>query len=185
MAKGQTMHRTLMALALAGAAGSLGACGLFEDVRSVTNELAKDSRNQDDIATGAGLTMPPDMSLRPPSTSTSAMSGEGTARRAQVILKTTEVGASPTRGAAARGAREDGPTTGERELMTRSGVTTSTSDVVRKTVDIESTRRTAGQKDFTDRVMKYDPKAKPAKDDEKNARDGSGDRPTIKRPGEL
>ena len=179
------MHRTLMALALAGAAGSLGACGVFEDVRSVTNELAKNSGDKDDIATGAGLTLPPDMTLRPPSTSTSAMSGEGTARRAQVILKTNEVGATPGRNTAGRADRESGPTSGERELMTRSGVTSSTSDVVRKTVDIESNRRTAGNKDFTDRVLKYDPKAKPTKDDEKNARDGSADKPAIKRPGEL
>lgn len=186
MAKGHSMQRTLIALALAGVAGSLGACGLFEDVRSVTNELAKDSRNQDDIATGAGLTLPPDMTLRPPSTSTSATSGEGTARRAQVILRTNEApGSGPARDGTGRTARDAGPTAGEREVMTRSGVTNSTSDVVRRTVDIESNRRTTGQRDFTDRVLKYDPRAKPTKDDEKNARDGSGDRPTIKRPGEL
>ncbi len=179
------MHRTFVALALAAAAGALGGCGLFEDIRSVTNELGKDARNQDDIATGAGLTLPPDMTLRPPSTSTSATSGEGTARRAQVILRTNEEGpAAPGRGTV-RTARETGPTAGERELLTRSGVTNSTSDVVRRTVDIESQRRTTGQKDFTDRVMKYDPKAKPAQADDKGTRDGTGDRPTIKRPGEL
>lgn len=180
------MHRTLMALAFAGAAASLGGCGVFEDIRSVSADLSKDSRNQDDIATGAGLTLPPDMTLRPPSTSTSATSGEGTARRAQVILKTNELpGAAPGRGAAARTARDTGPSGGERELMTRSGVTNTTSDVVRRTVDIESNRRSAGNKDFTDRVLKYDPNAKPAKGDDKGTRDATGDRPTIKRPGEL
>jgi len=177
------MQRTLMALALAGMAGALGGCGLFQDIRSVSNELGKEG-SRDDIATGAGLTLPPDSSLRPPSTSTSANSGEGTARRAQIILKTTDVPGTPATAAAARTGRETGPTTGERELMTRSGVTSSTSDVVRKTVDIESERRSTGQRDFTDRVMKYDPKAKPPADD-KTARDGTGDRPVIKRPGEL
>lgn len=177
------MKRTLVALALAGAAGSVGGCGLFEDIRTVSAELSKDGRNQDDIATGAGLTLPPDMTLRPPSTSTSAASGEGTARRAQVILKTNEVPAgTPGRGTTGR---EAGPSGGERELMTRSGVTPGTSDVVRRTVDIESNRRTSGQKDFTDRVLKYDPKAKPAQGDDKSTRDGTGDKPAIKRPGEL
>jgi len=183
------MYRTFMALALAAAAGALGGCGVFEDIRSVSTELSKNASNPDDIATGAGLTMPPDLTLRPPSTSTSASSGEGTSRRAQVILKTNEnPGAAPGRGTAARAGRETGPTGGEREIMTRSGVTNSTSDVVRKTVDIESQRRTSGQKDFTDRVLKYDPKAKPAAGDDKdskNARDATGDKPVIKRPGEL
>jgi hypothetical protein len=56
---------------------------------------------------------------------------------------------------------------------------------VRRTVDIEQRRSTSGQKDFTDRVLKYDPKAAPAKGDDKNARDATGDKPVIKRPGEL
>jgi len=185
MEKGQVMKRTLVALALAGAAGSVGGCGLFEDIRTVSSELSKDGRNQDDIATGAGLTLPPDMTLRPPSTSTSAASGEGTSRRAQVILKTSDPAGAPGRGTTDRAGREAGPTGGERELMTRSGVTPGTSDVVRRTVDIESNRRTSGQKDFTDRVLKYDPKAKPAQGDDKSTRDGTGDKPTIKRPGEL
>ena len=180
------MKRTLAALALAGAAGSVGGCGLFEDIRTVSAELAKDGRNQDDIATGAGLTVPPDLTLRPPSTSTSASSGEGTSRRAQVILRGNDgTGAAPGRGTTARSGTETGPTGGERELMSRSGVTSSTSDVVRKTVDIESTRRSAGSKDFTDRVLKYDPNAKPAQGEDKSTRDGTGDKPAIKRPGEL
>ena len=83
------------------------------------------------------------------------------------------------------GRGETGPTAGERELMTRSGVTRTTSDVVKRTVDIEQERSSAGQKEFTDRVLKYDPKARPAKADEKNARDATGDKPVIKRPGEM
>lgn len=179
------MHRTFMAVALAGMAGALGACGLVEDVRTVSSELSKGSGNTDDIATGSTLTLPPDSSLRPPSTSTSASSGEGTARRAQVILKTDETPATPGRTPAARTGRETGPTAGERELLARSGFTGATSDVVRKTVDIEAGRRTTGSKDFTDRVIKFDPKAKPAAGDDKGARDATGDRPVIKRPGEL
>lgn len=178
------MQRTLKVLALAGLAGALGGCGLFEDIRSVTTEMSK-GNNPDDIATGSGLTLPPDLSLRPPSTSTSASSGEGTARRAQIILKTTDLPGAPGTAAAARTGRETGPSSAERELMTRTGVTTGTSDVVRKTVDIESQRRSSGQKDFTDRVLKYDPNAKPASGDDKTARDATGDRPVIKRPGEL
>ena len=104
------MHRTLMALALASMAGALGGCGAFQDVRSISQELAKDGKNQDDIATGTALTVPPDATLRPPSTSTSATSGEGTARRAQVILKTTE---NPGTGATASTGRESGPSAAE------------------------------------------------------------------------
>jgi hypothetical protein len=177
------MHRILVAVALAGMAGALGGCGLFEDVRSVSKEFGKRG-DGDEISTGAPLTVPPEASLRPPSTN--ATSNDGTARRAQVILRTEEPAASGTtttpRG---RQAREAGPTAGERELLTRSGVTRTTSDVVKRTVDIEQERSTAGRKDFTDRVLKYDPKAKPAKDDEKSARDATGDKPVIKRPGEM
>ncbi|MCW5773883.1 MAG: hypothetical protein KIT16_19735, partial [Rhodospirillaceae bacterium] len=61
----------------------------------------------------------------------------------------------------------------------------ATSDVVRKTVNIESQRRSTGQRDFTDRVLKYDPNAKPAAGDDKKASDATGDRPVIKRPGEF
>lgn len=178
------MHRTLVALALAGMAGALGGCGLFQDVRSVTQEIGKGGE-RDEISSGAPLTLPPEASLRPPSTNVTG--NDGTARRAQVILRTDEPAASGTtttpRGRQA--AREAGPTAGERELLTRSGVTRSTSDIVKRTVDIEQERSSTGQKDFTDRVLKYDPKAKPAKADEKNARDATGDKPVIKRPGEM
>jgi len=173
------MHRMVMALALAGMAGALGGCGLFEDMRAVSQELGKRDQ-RDELTTGAPLTMPPEATLRPPSTNVN--SNEGTARRAQVILRTDEPARAP---GAARTGRESGPTAGERELMSRSGVTSSTSDVVRRTVDIEQQRGTAGQKEFTDRVLKYDPKARPAKADEKNARDATGDKPVIKRPGEM
>ena len=177
------MHRMMAALALAGMAGALGGCGLFQDVRAVTQEFGK-SGERDEISTGAPLTVPPEASLRPPSTNVT--SNDGTARRAQVILRTDEPAAGATT-ATPRGrqVREAGPTAGERELLTRSGVTSSTSDVVKRTVDIEQERSSTGQKDFTDRVLKYDPKARPAKADEKNARDATGDKPVIKRPGEM
>jgi hypothetical protein len=172
------MKRTLVALAMAGMAGGLGGCGLFQDIRSVSQELGKGGE-RDEITTGAPLTIPPEASLRPPSTS--AVNDESAARRAQVILRTEE----PARAGTARTGREAGPSAGEREVMTRSGVTTSTSDVVKRTVDIEQEQRSTGQKEFTDRVLKYDPKARPARADDKNARDASGDKPVIKRPGEL
>lgn len=178
------MKRALMALALAGAAGGLGGCGLFQDLRTVSEELGKGAQ-RDEITTGAPLTVPPEATLRPPSTN--ASNNEAAARRAQVILRTDEPARAGTPAATrtGRGARETGPTAGERELMTRSGVTRGTSDVVKRTVDIEQERRTTGQKDFTDRVLKYDPKARPASTDDKNARDAQGDKPVIKRPGEL
>ncbi|MCW5774047.1 MAG: hypothetical protein KIT16_20555, partial [Rhodospirillaceae bacterium] len=89
-------------LTLAGMAGGLGGCGFFQDIRSVSRDLSKND-NPDIIATGAPLTLPPDYSLRPPSSGTSANSGQGTARQAQIILKTDEVPASgPRRGRTAR-----------------------------------------------------------------------------------
>jgi hypothetical protein len=176
------MQRTLLALALAGMAGALGGCGLFEDMRTVSQEFGKKG-DGDEITTGAPLTVPPEASLRPPSAS--ATSNDGTARRAQVILRTDEPAATTTTPRGRPTAREAGPSSGERELMTRSGVTRSTSDIVKRTVDIEQERSSTGQKDFTDRVLKYDPKAKPATADDKNSRDASGDKPVIKRPGEL
>ncbi len=176
------MHRTMAALALAGMAGALGGCGLFQDIRSVSQEFSKNG-DRDEITTGAPLTVPPEATLRPPSAG--ASSGEGTARRAQVILRTDEPAAAATTTRGQTPAREAGPSAGERELLTRSGVTRTTSDVVKRTVDIEQQRSSTGQKDFTDRVLKYDPKARPAKADEKDARDASGDKPVIKRPGEL
>jgi hypothetical protein len=175
------MQRTLVALALAAMAGALGGCGLFEDMRSVSNEFSKGG-TPDEITTGAPLSVPPEATLRPPSTN--ATSNDGTTRRAQVILRTDEPASAATPGTA-RNLPEAGPSAGERELMTRSGVTRTTSDVVKRTADIEAERRSAGQKDFTDRVLKYDPKATPAKTDDKNARDATGDKPTIKRPGEM
>jgi hypothetical protein len=180
------MNRTLMAVALVGLAGALGGCGLFQDVQTISRDLAKDTSGKDDISGGAPLTMPPDASLRPPTTGTTPQSGEPTARRTQVILRTGEEPATRTAAdTRRRNTREAGPTPGEREMLTRSGYTGSTSDVVRRTVDIERERRTAGQKDFTDRVMRYDPKAKPKEGEEKNARDATGDKPVIKRPGEF
>jgi len=180
------MHRTLMALALAGMAGALGGCGLFQDVQTISRDLSKDSGDKDDIAGGTTLIVPPNVSLRPPTTGTTAQSGDPTSRRAQVILRTTEEPATrTTTNARGRNVREAGPTPGERELLTRSGHSGSTSDVVRRTVDIEQERRTTGQKDFTDRVLRYDPKAKPASGEDKNSRDATGDKPVIKRPGEF
>lgn len=180
------MHRMLMAAAVVGLAGALGGCGLYQDVQTISRDLAKDTSGQDDISGGAPLTVPPDATLRPPATGTAPQSGEPTARRTQLILRTDEGPATRTAGdTRGRNPREAGPTAGERELLTKSGYTGSTSDVVRRTVDIERERRTAGQKDFTDRVLRYDPKAKPKEGDDKNARDATGDKPVIKRPGEL
>src|SRR5262249_18283091 len=175
------MQRSLVALALAATAGALGGCGLFQDIRSVSQELSKSS-DGDEISAGAPLTVPPDMSLRPPSTN--ASSNEGVTRRAQVILRTDEP-ATVALGARSPAGPQTGPTAGEREIMARSGVTSTTSDVVKRTVDIEQQRSNTGQKEFTDRVLKYDPKAQPAKSDDKSARDATGDKPVIKRPGEL
>jgi hypothetical protein len=163
--------------------GAVGGCGLMQDIQSVTRELGKSS-SQDEVVGGAPLSIPPDISLRPPSSSASAISGEGATRRAQVILRGSEgpaAGPGPVRGET----RQAGPSDGEREILARSGYSGATSDVVRRTVDIEGQRRSAGQREFTDRVLKYDPKAKPAASNDKNARDATGDRPVIKRPGEF
>ncbi len=177
------MQRALLALALVGLAGGTAGCGALEDVQAVAKEFSKDDRNKDEVTSGAPLTMPPDFAIRPPSTST-APGSEATARRTQVVLRT---GAEPGTAAPAaqpRG-RVTGPTAGERDLLSRAGYNGATSDVVRKTVDIEADRRSTGEKGFVDRVLKYDPKAKPTADDAKGARDATGDKPVIKRPGEF
>jgi hypothetical protein len=174
------MQRTLAVLALAGMAAGLGGCGLYQDVQSISQDLTKKD-DSDFIASGAPLTMPPDYSLRPPSSSTSATSGQSTARQAQVILKTDVRTGAGT----AAPQREGGLTAGEREVLARAGYSGTTSDVVRKTLDIESQRRGSGDTKFTDRILKYDPNAKPASSDDAGARDATGDRPVIKRPGEF
>ena len=56
------MHRTLVALALAGMAGALGGCGLFQDIRAVSQELGKGGE-RDEVTTGAPLTIPPEATL--------------------------------------------------------------------------------------------------------------------------
>ncbi len=177
------MYRILVALALAGMAGALGGCGLFQDVKAISQEIGSKDGDRDEISTGARLTIPPEATLRPPSTG--ASSNSGASRQAQVILRTEDPPATTTAARGRAATREAGPTAGERELLSRAGVTRATSDVVRRTVDIEEQRRSTGQKEFTDRVLKYDPKARQAKGDDKNARDATGDRPVIKRPGEL
>ncbi len=170
------IHVSFAALALG---LGLGSCGVVEDVQHVSREISK-GQSSDDIATGSPLSMPPDYSLRPPATSSSAAGGDATARRSQIVLRTTE---NP--GAAAPRDGRPGPTQGERELLGRAGARSDTSDVVRKTVNIEDERRSSGEKSFTDRVLKYDPKAKPASDEEKPSSDATGDKPVIKRKGEL
>ncbi len=174
------MRRILISFVALTLGGALGACGIVEDVQHVSREISK-GQNADEIATGAPLSLPPDYSLRPPATSTSATGGDATARRGQIVLRTTE---SPGT-AAPRGGRATGPTQGERELLGRAGARSDTSDVVRKTVNLEEERRSSGEKSFTDRVLKYDPKAKPTGDDEKAASDATSDRPVIKRKGEF
>jgi hypothetical protein len=167
----------LSVLAIAVAIGTAG-CGMLEDVQSVSRELAKD-KSDDTVGIGAPLTLPPDHSLRPPATS-SASGREATARRSQVVLRESEGLGAPARGGDTRG-----PSPGEREVLTRSGARSDTSDVVRKTVNIEAERRVEGEKSFTDRVLKYDPKAKPPAGEEPPARDASADTPVIKRKGEF
>jgi hypothetical protein len=156
---------------------AMGGCGVLEDVQSVSRELGGRDKSEDSIAVGAPLAVPPDISLRPPATG--AAGSSMTARRTQVILREADTLAGPSRD------NVRGPSAGERELLTRSGARSDTSDVVRKTVDIESERRAAGEKSFTDRVLKYDPKAKPPPGEEGAARDATSDTPVIKRKGEF
>lgn len=180
------MRHLIGSLALLGLAAGLGGCGAIQDLQSVARELNKDNASgTDDIAPGTSLTLPPGYSLRPPATGSSAAGNEGAARRSQVILRANEEGpaSGPARNRPA--GRETGPTAGEREIMTRSGVRSDTANVVRRTVDIEDQRREAGEKGFTDRVLKYDPKAKPTNEDGTPARDATGDKPVIKRKGEF
>jgi hypothetical protein len=181
------MRHVVGSLAVVLVAAGLGGCGALQDVQSVTRELSKNTGlgTDEDIAPGSSLTLPPGYSLRPPATGSAAAGNESTARRTQVILRTTEDGPAtgPARGKP--GERTTGPSTGEREIMSRSGVRSDTANVVRRTVDIEAERRESGEKGFTDRVLKYDPKAKPAAEDGTPARDATGDRPVIKRKGEL
>ncbi len=179
------MRNLVGSLIMFGMAAGLGGCGVVQDVQSVARELSKDGKTDDDIAAGTSLTLPPGHGLRPPATGSTAAGNDSTARRTQVILRTNEEIPATGPGRARPGERTTGPSAGERELMTRSGVRSDTANVVRRTVDIEAGRRAAGEKNFTDRVLKYDPNAKPAAEDGTPARDATGDRPVIKRKGEF
>lgn len=168
----------LPAIALAALAG-LSACGAVDDVRSIARELGKDERSGDDVGSNAPLTLPPDAGLRPPSTP--SQSGAETGNRARVVLRVPQdSGTGP--GTRRPGDRSDS----EGDVLRRAGMRSDTSNVVRRTVDIESDRRSTGEQSFTDRVLKFDPNAKPPESkDEQDARRVASDVPVIKRKGEF
>lgn len=177
------MKKLLLALAATLGAGALSGCGLVSDARSVASEFNRrvaPNAGDDDIATGAPLAVPPDQGLRPPVAGPGSGASE-TAGRARVILRDTPPPGAPGANPAARGQRS----AGEVELLAKAGADRETSEVVRRTLDVEQERRSGGERGFTERVLKYDGSGKPDPKAAEASRDGTGEPPVIRRRGEL
>lgn len=158
---------------------TLGACGIGKDVQYISDSIAGKNDKDESVTTNAPLSRPPDYALRPPADSESA-GNRSTARSARTVLQTKETTATTTAGRpTAPGERS----AGESELLRKAGMERTTSNVVRRTVDIESNRDKADEKKFVDKVIKYDPNREP--DDKAQGRDATQSAPVIKRSNEL
>jgi hypothetical protein len=176
------MRKVLLALLATLGAGSVAGCGLVSDAQTVAREVGRRAAPSpdDDVATGAPLAVPPDSGLRPPVAGPGSGASE-TAGRARVVLKDTPPPGAPGANPTNRGQRS----AGEVEVLAKAGGDRETSDVVRRTLDVESERRTGGERGFAERILKYDGSGKPDPKAAEAARDGTGEPPVIRRKGEF
>lgn len=156
----------------------LGACGAGKDIEYIKNSIAGKNAKDESVTTNAPLATPPDYALRPPSDSKSA-ADRATARSARTVLQTNT-------GPKAKGGTPVAPgerSAAESELLRKAGMERTTSNVVRRTLDIENSRDKADEKKFVDKVLKYDPNRKA--DDSARGKDATQSKPVIKRSNEL
>lgn len=171
---------TFSRIALLGVACAftLGACGVGKDVAYIRDSLTGKKNDDEAVTTNAPLSRPPDFALRPPADPKKASTNR-TARTARTVLQTN---ATPT-GGAVRPTKPGERSAGENELLRKAGIESTTSNVVRRTVDIENNREKEGEKKFVDKVLKYDPNRKGT--DTARGRDATQAAPIIKRSNEL
>ena len=171
-------HLTLAAVAAAFVASG---CSVPEDVRYVANKLnRKSNTSQDGLGGGAPLVIPPGYGLRPPATRARGAS-RGTERLSRTVLKIAPEDRARIAGPNAK-VKPGERTPGEVEVLRKAGLQGRvTTNVVRKTIDIESKRNKKDSKTFVDKVLKYDPKAR-APGDKGKGKDTKGRSATLSRP---
>ena len=173
--------RVLTAAAI-GAAVIAAGCTVPEDVRYVANKLSRKTNvNTEGVGGGAPLSLPPGYGLRPP-TSRARGRSAGTERLSRTVLKLSPEERARRAAATGKPVKAGERTAGESELLRKAGLKGgATTGVVRKVVDIESERNKKDSKTFVDKVLKYDPKARPEGDTGKG-KDSRGRRATTTRP---
>lgn len=172
------MRFTVLIIATCGFGLGLSGCGAYEDLQTIIGK----SRSQSNLALkNPPLSLPPDYALRPPTNSAKRAGSDTAARKARTVLRTGP--AAPTNPVAPRiGDRSPG----ESALLRRAGLRRTTSNVIKRVVDIEAQRAKEGERNFVNKLVKYKPgqKAKDTKDDDA-VRSATPDAPVIKRDGEL
>lgn len=147
----------------------LGACDTVSNVREQTGRASGLQTG------GAGLTVPPGYGSRP-------QSGERTDERSD---RTVIQRATP--GDVRAGDDEDRIGTlsaGESAVLRRSGYEESRDPVVRRTLDIEASRTVEREREFVDKLLRWDPE-RSAEADAPIGRSGLSARPIIRRRGEF
>lgn len=176
------MHSRIITAAAVGAALVAAGCSVPEDVRHVANRLtSKSNVSSEGIGGGAPLSVPPAYGLRPPATRARGAAA-GTERLSRTVLKLPPEERARRAAAQGRPIRPGERTAGEVELLRKAGADgRATTGVVRKVLDIESKRDKKDSKTFVDKVLKYDPKARP-KGDRGRGKDSRGRSATTARP---
>jgi hypothetical protein len=175
------MRIRYLTIAAIGAAFVASGCGVPEDVRYVANKLnSKSNVSEEGLGGGAPLVVPPGFGLRPPTTRARGQA-RGTERLSRTVLKI----APEDRARIASPNRKIKPgerTAGEVEVLRKAGLKGRvTTNVVRKTIDIETKRNAKDSKTFVNKVLKYDPKAR-APGDRGKGKDTKGRNATLSRP---
>ena len=159
-------------------ATGLSGCGLYQDVQSMVGK----PRAQSDLQyKNPPLSLPPDYALRPPTGTAKRAGADSAERKARTVLKADTVPA-----AAPAAPRLGDRSAGESALLKQAGMRPDTTNVVKRVVDLEGQRAKDAEKNFVNKLVKYkEGKESPDNKDEKSARDGTPDKPVIKRDGEL
>ncbi len=171
-------HLTIAAI---GAAFVAGGCTVPEDVRYVANKLSRKSNVSDEgLGGGAPLVVPPGYGLRPPTTRARGQS-RGTERLSRTVLKLAPEDRARIASPNAK-IKPGERTAGEAEILRKAGLRGRvTTNVVRKTIDIETKGNKKDSKTFVNKVLKYDPKAR-ASGDKGKGKDSKGRSATLSRP---
>jgi hypothetical protein len=166
------MRKPLLIVALGAFAAGAAGCSVVDDVSGIARSLSK-PKNDPETARRNDLERPPGFATRPRPGADARARADRSKAGGYVLDDGTK------RDSAGRPIKPGAHTSVEEEVLRKAGLKRSTSAVVRRTVDIESTQNKDDERKFADRLMRFDPNRRRGKAP-RGGRDATREPPIIR-----